>query len=235
MRGYFFVANSVLLRAFSLLCGERDWRKSCSFRSWQVTCTTTASEILTFAWQHCHCAKAQHLRGIISLFTQSYHFNRSSSSLIIISIITSSLLFFYILSQTSRSQHQYLWFVSFSSQGTHSATHTKLLLNQSSSCKSCHFYYTRLARLWNFLPPLDLSLSLTAIKNRLQRFFWDHFLRCFDPDDVCTFHVLCPCSNCHLRNPAPMSFHWFLCYCMFIMCSFLCFVLFIFRVLAATC
>ena len=98
-------------------------------------------------------------------------------------------------------------FVSFSSRGTRSATHTKLLLNQSSTCKSRHFYFTRLARLWNFLPPLDLSLSLTAIKNRLQGFFWDHFLRCFDPDDVCTFHVLCPCSNCHLRNPAPMSFH----------------------------
>ena len=98
-------------------------------------------------------------------------------------------------------------FVSFSSRGTRSATHTKLLLNQSSTCKSRHFYFTRLARLWNFLPPLDLSLSLTAIKNRLQRFFWDQFLRCFDPDDVCTFHVLCPCSNCHLRNPAPMSFH----------------------------
>ena len=115
-------------------------------------------------------------------------------------------------------------FVSFSSRGTRSATHTKLLLNQSSTCKSRHFYFTRLARLWNFLPPLDLSLSLTAIKNRLQGFFWDHFLRCFDPDDVCIFHVLCPCSNCHLRNPAPMSFHWFFCYCVFIMCSFLCFL-----------
>ena len=45
MRSYFLWqnhSNSVLLGVFSLFCGERDWRKSCSFRSWQATCTTTA-------------------------------------------------------------------------------------------------------------------------------------------------------------------------------------------------
>ena len=70
-------------------------------------------------------------------------------------------------------------FVSFSSQGTCSATHTELLLNHSSTCKSHHIYFTHLARLWNFSPPLDLSLSFTAIKNR------------FDPDDVCIPLMFC--------------------------------------------
>ena len=42
-----------------------------------------------------------------------------------------------------------------------------------------------------FFNTLDLSLSLTAIKNDLQGFFWDHIFHCFDPDDVCIPLMFC--------------------------------------------
>lgn len=67
----------------------------------------------------------------------------------------------------------------------------------TSTNRSCHFYFNRIARLyaWNALHPIDISLSLPTIKLRLQHFFWSHFWDHFDPDDLGSFHVICPCSR----------------------------------------
>lgn len=59
-----------------------------------------------------------------------------------------------------------------------------------------HFYYNRVARLWNKLPPIDLSLPLSNIKKTIYNHFWDHFLTNFNPDSPCTYHFICPCSSC---------------------------------------
>ena len=64
---------------------------------------------------------------------------------------------------------------------------------------------------WNALPHIDLSLSLSTIKFHLKNFLWSHFLEHFDSFNPCTFHFVCPCSNCHFTTPAPSQLsHWFL-------------------------
>ena len=43
------------------------------------------------------------------------------------------------------------------------------------------FYFNRIPRLWNSLPPLDISLSLPVIKSILRNHFWHHFYFQFQP------------------------------------------------------
>ena len=83
-------------------------------------------------------------------------------------------------------------FVSFSNLSTRS----------SSTCKLVY----RVVRLWNSLPLIDISRSLSCIKLTLLNVLWEHFVCHFDPDDPCSFHYLCPCSTCHLNYPAFSDF-----------------------------
>lgn len=80
-------------------------------------------------------------------------------------------------------------------------------LQQEISCGSHkvgrHYYFNRVVRWWNFL---DLEKSLFSIRLGLLNFMWEHFMRCFDPDTVCTYHIHCPCSNWHLQPF--LSFHF---------------------------
>ena len=50
-------------------------------------------------------------------------------------------------------------FISFSSSPTRSNTQTKLVPQYCASNRTRHFYFHRIVRLWNALPPIDLSLS----------------------------------------------------------------------------
>ena len=59
-----------------------------------------------------------------------------------------------------------------------------------------HFYYNRLPRLWNSLPPMDMNLTSSTIKATLKNLLWQHFLCNFDSDAPCTFHFKCPCNKC---------------------------------------
>ena len=97
-------------------------------------------------------------------------------------------------------------YITFSSHGTRSGSCSKILLSHNSTNRSRHFYFYRVARLWNALPHIDLSLSLDTIKLRLKKFFWAHFLEHFKPEDSCSYHFLCPCAKCHTRTPAPITF-----------------------------
>ena len=63
---------------------------------------------------------------------------------------------------------------------------------------------------WTRLFIINISLSLSDFLShavepmnqiRLKHFFWSHFQNHFDPDDSCSFHVICPCSKCHLKSP----------------------------------
>ena len=86
-------------------------------------------------------------------------------------------------------------YVSFSSSNTRSSG-TKLQHRYSPNNLFRHFYFNRLPRLWNRLPPsLDLlSCSLPLTKSRFKRFMWLHFEQYFNCLDVCTYHFHCPCS-----------------------------------------
>ena len=96
-------------------------------------------------------------------------------------------------------------YVTFSNCSTRSTSSLKLLFKQSSTNSARHFYFYRITRLWNSLPPIDLSLSLATIKVKLKNLFWSHFLSHFDSHSPCTFHFICPCSKCHSLNPAPST------------------------------
>ena len=97
-------------------------------------------------------------------------------------------------------------FVSFSNLSTRSGSTCKLVYRRFSTNKSRHFYFNRVVRLWNSLPPFDISRSLSCIKSTLLDVLWEFFVCHFDPDDPCSFHYLCPCSTCHLNYPAPSDF-----------------------------
>ena len=62
------------------------------------------------------------------------------------------------------------------------------------------FYFNRLPRLWNALPPINLNLPIYLIKSQLKFFLWNHFLLNFDSNNYCTYHFLCPCNSCMLNK-----------------------------------
>ena len=55
-------------------------------------------------------------------------------------------------------------YVDFSEGSTRSSTHFKLKHSLSKSNTTGHFYFNRLPRLWNSLPPINLDLSISTIK-----------------------------------------------------------------------
>ena len=87
-------------------------------------------------------------------------------------------------------------FVTFASGKTRSASFGKLIHNLSSYSTTRHFYFNRIARLWNSLPPIDTTQSMYSIKSKVINHFWSHFQEHFIPDIPCTFHYLCPCNRC---------------------------------------
>ena len=107
------------------------------------------------------------------------------------------LLFIKSLKYPSES-FNILDFVSFCSSSTRSVAHFKLQLS-SANCSTNHirhFYFSRLPRLWNYLPTINLEKSVKLIKSDITAFFWSRFQRTFDPSRPCTYHVVCPCARC---------------------------------------
>ena len=84
-------------------------------------------------------------------------------------------------------------YIAFSSSNTRSGKSMKLVHQSSSSIITHHSYFKMTARLWNSLPPIDLSLSLHTIKTKIKDHMWKHFLNNFSPPDPCSFHFICPC------------------------------------------
>ena len=89
--------------------------------------------------------------------------------------------------------HEY---ITFSSTVTRSSSSFKLVHQLSKTNLSRHSYFSRIARLWNTLPPIDTTMSLHSLKSTLKVIFWENFLAYFNPDIPCTFHMVCPCSKC---------------------------------------
>ena len=95
--------------------------------------------------------------------------------------------------------------VTFSSNSTRSSTYFKLKHSLCRTNTLQHFYFNRLPRLWNSLPPLNMNQSISRIKRNVHQFLWNHFMQHFVSDNVCTYHFLCPCSKCsHL--PVSLKF-----------------------------
>lgn len=113
---------------------------------------------------------------------------------------------FFIKSLASKTDSfNVLKFVSFIASSTRSTRFTKLSHTISKTKLVNHFYFRRLPRLWNALPPIDLDLPVHVISTQLKKFFWMHFLSHFDPNDPCTCHFICPCFKCS-NAPTPSNF-----------------------------
>ena len=87
-------------------------------------------------------------------------------------------------------------FISFSTSNARLSSNHKLVhKGHHRSNTTRHFYFKRLVRLWNTLPFIDLSHSMSTIKNQLYKHFWDSFLERFDQSRICTYHLVCPCCS----------------------------------------
>ena len=86
---------------------------------------------------------------------------------------------------------------------------SSIVTRSSSSLKLCtvdshaprlnttrHFYFNRVTRLWNHLPPLDLNLSIASLKHQIHDLFWNYFLVNYDTEIPCTWYISCPCNTC---------------------------------------
>ena len=94
-----------------------------------------------------------------------------------------------------------LGYISFYSSSTRSASFHKLVQRCVRSNKHRHLYFNRLPRFWKSLPPVELSLSIINLSPWLRGFFWSAFLDNFNPDLLCTYHLICPCSKCSSVPP----------------------------------
>ena len=106
------------------------------------------------------------------------------------------VIFFISSIKLPNDSFNILQHVTFASTTTRSSSSGKLVHNICHSNRDKHFYFNRLPRLWNSLPIIDLSQGTKSLKRKLKEYFWNHFLTSFDPENPCTFHLICPCSKC---------------------------------------
>ena len=95
-------------------------------------------------------------------------------------------------------------FVLFSSTSTRSSTHCKLQHTRQWNNRNRHFYFCRLPRLWNSLPPLNINISINSLKSQLRSIFYNHFVRNFESSNPYTFYYLCPCNKCMHTPHTPL-------------------------------
>ena len=105
------------------------------------------------------------------------------------------ILFFIHSIKNSSKNFNILQYFEFIRGNTRCSSHSKLVHSSSRTHSSSHFYFNRFPHLWNSLPPIDISLSATTLKNVITKFFWSKFLANFDPSNPCSYHYLCPCSK----------------------------------------
>ena len=111
------------------------------------------------------------------------------------------IIFFIRSLKNPTASFHVLNYVSFCSSSTRSASHHKLVQQRARSNKHRHLNILRLPRLWNALPPLDLSLPISSHSRQLKTFIWSAFLDHFNSYLPCLYHFLCPCCKCVSEPP----------------------------------
>ena len=71
------------------------------------------------------------------------------------------LMFFVKSLQSPHPYFDIRQFVQFASNNTRSAAAHKLVQSHSHTSLHHHFYFTRIVRLWNYLPVIDMYFSTT--------------------------------------------------------------------------
>ena len=93
-------------------------------------------------------------------------------------------------------------YITFASGNTRLGSSNKLQHLRNSNVSSSNFYFSRIPRIWNALPIIDLNLNPHTIKYKLINYLWNYFKHNFNPDNACTFSFVCPCSSCN-KIPKP--------------------------------
>ena len=106
------------------------------------------------------------------------------------------IIFFLKSVRSPTPSFDILSFVSFSTSATRSSSANKLNFPLSSTSLFTNFYFNRLPRIWNRLPIIEETLSTDSAIRKVKNYFWSYFLTHFNPADLCTFHIYCPCANC---------------------------------------
>ena len=107
---------------------------------------------------------------------------------------------FFIKSYKSSFKHFNINdYIKFSESNTRSGTTSKMIHHRGSSNISHNSYFCRLPRLWNSLPPIDLTLPIPTIKHKLFIFLWNHFTKYLNENSVCTY----PCCHCRCSGTRP--------------------------------
>ena len=96
-------------------------------------------------------------------------------------------------------------YITFATGPTWSSASNKLQHKLASNNVTRHSYFYRLARLWNSLPPLDCTLSVSTNKKKIYKHLWNNFTNHFNPDNPCTFTYLCPCNKCAYIMPVILN------------------------------
>ena len=87
-------------------------------------------------------------------------------------------------------------YVHFSTR-THPDTQNRILTNFARTTTTRFYYFNRIAKLWNSLPYIDITLPMGSIKDFLLNHFRNHFEQNFIPENYCTYHYKCPCYKCY--------------------------------------
>ena len=115
-------------------------------------------------------------------------------------------LMFFVKSLKEPTAHFNIYqYVHFSKSPTRSASSSKLIHTKPVSSIHQHFYFNRIARLWNYMPTIDLSLPTDLIKTKLTEFLWNRFISTFNSDLLCSYHTVCPCYQCS-NQPIVVNF-----------------------------
>ena len=120
-----------------------------------------------------------------------------------------------LISSDSNISFNILNYTQFSQNQTRSTSFSKLVQPLVKNNRDKQLYFNILPYLWNSLPPIDLSLSLTTIKSKLMDIFWDSFTTKFNPANYCTYFYSYTCHKCFSQPKSCFSVRPFINYYQF--------------------
>ena len=146
---------------------------------------------------------------ILNDYSSPYHTRLKRLSLLplMYTYELNDILFFIKSLKRSDDSFKITDYIGFTSGNTRSSINCKLAHKRSRLNTNRHFYFNRMPRLWNVLPPINLSHSISTIKTMLFEHMWSHFLEHFNPDIPCSFHYICPCNRCIYTPHTPYYYN----------------------------
>ena len=110
------------------------------------------------------------------------------------------VVFFFVQLQHRDSHFDILNYFSFTSSSTRGSSHNKLIHSSLNRSAARHTFFHRFPRLWNSLPPVNLSLSVAHYKKVIVQYFTDKLINDFNPANAHTLHTVCPCNVCSCNS-----------------------------------